>query len=337
MSRRPNIALWCLALLATCILGTCLGAVNIPVRDILGALGDALSGRFEGMQQTLILSVRLPRVLLAVFVGGALGVAGAIYQALFRNSLADPYILGVSSGAGLGAMLAFVATAALQITAIRWGLVPLAAFIGAALTMILVMRIATIKGRTNPTTLLLAGVAISYALASLTSFVMVVAREQMSAIVYWNMGGLNLASWSYVAIVAPIVVIGLVAALRNTAALDVMLLGPERAGHLGLDAQKFTRVALVIATFLTAGAVSVSGLVGFVGLMVPHIVRLRYGALHRSLIPISFFAGGILLVFADVVARTIIAPIEIPVGIVTAVIGGPFFVWMLVTKRSVAS
>lgn len=331
--RRPNILYWILALVATSVIGVCLGAVSIAPADIARAVGLFFMGKDGGMQQTLIMSVRLPRVIVAVFVGGSLAVAGAIYQALFRNSLADPYILGISSGAGLGAMLAFVGTAIFKMTGFRWIIVPSFAFALALLTMILVVRLSMRSGRIDATTLLLSGVAISYTLASLTSFLMVVAREQMSAIVYWNMGGLQLSSWAYVAIIVPIAVVGTFAAWYYARSLDLMLLGSERASHMGLDSTRFTRVALVIATILTAGAVSVSGLIGFVGLMVPHIVRLRFGSLHRKLIPASFIAGGTLLVGADVVARTILAPVEVPVGIVTAIVGGPFFVWMLLRGR----
>ena len=322
---------WAMGLVAVCALGVSLGAVFVPLDAVLDALWSATRGISGGMQQTLIVGVRLPRVVLAVFVGGALAVAGAIYQALFRNALADPYILGVSSGAGLGAMLALVLSAGFSVW--RWGLVPLCAFAGAMATMTVVTRLGSRNGRFNTMSLLLAGVAISYTLAALTSFVMVMAREQMSAIVYWNMGGLNLASWEYVAMAGPLVIITSAIAWYFARDLDLMLLGDERAGHLGLDAQRFTKQALTVATVLTAAAVSVSGLVGFVGLMVPHIVRLRYGPSHRLLLPLSFLGGAILLVLADVIARTILAPIEIPVGIVTAVIGGPFFVWMLMRER----
>jgi iron complex transport system permease protein len=282
-----------------------------------------------GLAGTLILDVRLPRVLLAALVGASLAGAGTLYQALFRNPLADPYIWGISSGAGLGAMIAFVLTAGA--TALRFGVVPVAAFAGAMLTMLLVVRLANVRGRLDPTSLLLAGVALSYTLAAVTSFVMVLAREQMAAIVYWMMGGFSAATWGYVWMIVPMFLLGVIVPLLSTRELDLMLLGDERAGHLGLSVERFKLLMLAAASLLTAAAVAVAGLIGFVGLMVPHMVRLVLGPDHRRLLPASLLTGAIVLVLADLIARTIIAPIEIPVGIVTAVLGGPFFIWLLVS------
>lgn len=327
---RPTVAVVSLAALLAGMLvaGIALGAVAVRPEEIVAAIGRALSGRSSGMADTLVVGVRLPRVVLAAVVGASLAGAGAIYQALFRNPLADPYILGVSSGAGLGAMLALVATTGA--TSLRYGAVPAAAFVGALLTVILVTRIASWRGRLDTASLLLAGVAISYSLASLTSFVMVFKREQMAAVVFWTMGGLSAASWQYLAMIGPMFVVGAVLALTLSRRLNLMLLGDERAGHLGLEVARFKLIALAVASLLTASAVAVSGLIGFVGLMVPHVVRLVLGPDHRVLLPASFLGGAITLVAADLVARTVIAPVEIPVGIVTALLGGPFFIWLLV-------
>jgi len=267
---------------------------------------------------------------LAAFVGASLAAAGALYQALFRNPLADPYILGISSGAGLGAMIAIVVTAGA--TAARFGVVPLAAFIGSGLTMLLVVRLASTRGRLDPTSLLLAGVAVSYTLAALTAFVMVYAREQMAAIVYWMMGGLSAASWGYVVMIVPMFLLGIAYPLLSTRELNIMLLGDDRAGELGVNVERFKLGVLAAASLLTAAAVSVSGLIGFVGLMTPHIVRLILGPDHRLLLPASILGGATLMVVADLIARTVLAPVEIPVGIVTAVFGGPFFIWLLVRR-----
>jgi iron complex transport system permease protein len=313
------------------VAGVALGAVPLSAADVIASFGHALRGVPSGLADTLVLDVRLPRVVLAALVGAALAAAGALYQALFRNPLADPYILGVSSGAGLGAMAAIVATAGA--TAIRFAAVPLAAFAGATLTMLLVVRLATYRGRLDPISLLLAGVAISYTLAAVTSFLMVVAREQMASIVYWMMGGLSSASWPYVLMIAPMFVAGIVAPLLSTRELNLMLLGDERAGHLGLSVERFKLLILASASLLTAAAVAVAGLIGFVGLMVPHMVRLAIGPDHRALLPASLLGGAIMLVLADLIARTVLAPVEIPVGIVTAVIGGPFFIWLLIRGR----
>jgi len=323
------IAMLAAALMTALVAGVAFGAVAVSPGDVVAAIGRGLTGRSAGMADTLVVGVRLPRVLLAALVGASLAGAGAIYQALFRNPLADPYILGVSSGAGLGAILALVATA--SATAARFGAVPLAAFGGAILTMLLVTRLASWRGRLDTASLLLAGVAVSYTLAALTSFVMVFARQQMAAVVYWMMGGLSGASWPYLAMLAPMFVVGVAVSLTFTRELNLMLLGDERAGHLGLDVARFKMIALTTASLLTAAAVAVAGLIGFVGLMVPHMVRLALGPDHRALLPASFLAGGATLVLADLIARTVIAPIEIPVGIVTALLGGPFFVWLLIT------
>lgn len=330
-----RVLVWAGVLAAAVVVGVAFGAVPIHPTALFEGLATWLRGDNLDMQQTLAVGVRLPRVLLAVVVGGALAVAGAIYQALFGNPLADPYILGVSSGAGLGATIAFVLSSALGLGALRWGLVPAFAFLAGIVTIALVAKLGSRKGRLDPVSLLLAGVAISYTLAALTAFVMVLNNEQMSAIVYWNMGGLTRASWEYVLMTTPVAVVGATAAWYFARDLDLMLLGEVRAGHLGLDAKRFTKLALGLATLLTASAVAVSGSLGFVGLMVPHMVRIRYGSAHRGLIPLSFLGGGALVVLADLVARTILAPIEIPVGIVLAVLGGPFFVWLLVTQRGI--
>jgi iron complex transport system permease protein len=259
--------------------------------------------------------------------------AGTLYQALFRNPLADPYILGISSGAGLGATLALVAGSALGVA--TFVTVPAAAFLGAAATIALVVGLARRRGTLDTLSLLLAGVAISYTLAAVTSFVMVFKRQTMQQVVFWMMGGLQSASWAYLAVVAPMLLLGLAVPLLRARELDLMLLGDERAGQLGVSVERFKLVILAAASLLVAAAVSVSGLIGFVGLMTPHMARLVLGPDHRLLLPASVLAGGIVLVLADLVARVVLAPIELPVGIVTAVLGGPFFVWLLVrTERA---
>jgi iron complex transport system permease protein len=319
-------------LLAVAVLaGIGFGAVSIPAGDILSAMRRGLSGTTDGIRDALIVDVRLPRVLLAALVGACLAAAGAVYQALFRNPLADPYILGISSGAGLGATVALVFGAgavAGTITA-----VPIAAFVGSALTLALVVAVASRGGRLDTTSLLLAGVAISYVLAALMSFAMVLSRETMATIVFWLMGGLQGASWEYVRAVTPMFVIGLVPPLLLARELNLMLLGDERAAQLGVSVERLKYVVLGAASLLVAAAVSVSGLIGFVGLMTPHMTRLMLGPDHRLLIPASTVLGAIVLVLADLVARVLLAPLELPVGIVTAVLGGPFFVWLLLRWR----
>ncbi len=329
---RPVAAIVVLAALlaASMVAAVALGAVRIPVDDVLASLGRLFSGAERTFADAVIVDIRLPRVVLAAFVGACLASAGVLYQALFRNALADPYILGVSSGAGLGAVLAIVATATAM--AIRYAAVPVASFVGATLTMLLVVRLASWRGRLDGNSLLLAGIAVSYVFAAITSFVMVFARESMAQVVFWMMGGLSGASWGYVAMIAPMFAAGIVMPLLLTRQLNLMLLGDERALQLGLDVERFKLAVLAAGSLLVAAAVSVSGLIGFVGLMTPHMVRLVLGPDHRLLLPASLLGGAIVLVLSDLVARTVLAPVEIPVGIVTAVLGGPFFIWLLVRR-----
>jgi len=318
------VALLFVAMLA----GVGLGAVRVPPAEIFASIGRALTGAPRNVADAVIVDIRLPRVVLAALVGACLSLAGVLYQALFRNPLADPYILGVSSGAGLGAIIVIVGTT--TATAWRYLGVPLGAFIGALLTITLVVRLASYRGRLDTASLLLAGVAISYTLAAITSFIMVFSRESMASVVFWMMGGLTSASWQYVAVIAPMLAVGAIVPFTHARELNLMLLGDTRASELGVDVERFKRLVLMAGSLLTAAAVSVSGLIGFVGLMTPHAVRLVLGPDHRLLVPASLLGGAIVMVLADLIARTVLAPVEIPVGIVTALFGGPFFVWLLV-------
>jgi len=335
-TRRAALVLLMLTavLLVACVAGAAFGAVPIAPTDVTGAIGAAVSGSDLTPAQALVMDLRLPRVALAALVGACLAAAGVLYQALFRNALADPYILGVSSGAGLGAALTFAAggTGA----AVLWA-PPLAAFAGALATILLVAALATRRGVMETLSLLLAGVAVSYTLAALTSFVLVVRREQMSRIVFWMMGGLQGATWQQVGIVATMLVAGLAVALVYARELNIMLLGDERAGELGVNVERVKRIILAAASLVVSAAVSVSGLIGFVGLMTPHAARLVLGPDHRLLLPASVISGAIVMVLADLVARVALAPVELPVGIVTALAGGPVFVWLLIRQQKGAA
>ncbi len=331
-TRRAAVVLLALgsALVVACIAGTAFGAVPVPPAEVVGAMRRAISGARLGSSDAVIIDLRLPRVLLAALVGACLAGAGVLYQALFRNALADPYILGVSSGAGLGATLAltFVGAGAVSLIA-----VPAAAFLGALATIVLVAAVASRRGVMDTLSLLLAGVAVSYTLAALTSFVLVLRREQMSRVVFWMMGGLQGASWEYVGVVAAMLAVGLAAPLLFARELNMILLGDERAGELGVHVEGVKRVILAAASLMVSAAVSVSGLIGFVGLMTPHMARLVLGPDHRLLLPASVLSGAIVMVLADLLARVLLAPVELPVGIVTALAGGPVFVWLLVRTR----
>ncbi|MBN2841283.1 MAG: iron ABC transporter permease [Coriobacteriia bacterium] len=315
------------------IAGIAFGAVPVSPGDVISALGSLFSGSERTLTDALVLDLRLPRVVLAALVGAALALAGVLYQALFRNPLADPYILGVSSGAGLGATLAMMALGTSY--AMRAVGVPVGAFVGAGLTMLLVVRLASSRGKMEPTSLLLAGMAVSYILSALTSFLLVLDREQMSSVVFWMMGGLQNRSWEHVGSLAVMLALGSIAPALYHRELDLMLLGDERAGQLGVSVERFKMIALASASLVVAGAVSVSGLIGFIGLMTPHMMRLALGPRHRLLLPASVLAGAVVLVVADLLARLVLAPVEIPVGIVTALAGGPFFLWILVRRDRV--
>ncbi|MRS12825.1 MAG: iron ABC transporter permease [Actinobacteria bacterium] len=311
--------------------GVALGAVPIAPAEVVAAVSRAISGHGSSLADAVVVDLRLPRVLLAALVGASLALAGVLYQALFKNPLADPYILGVSSGAGLGATLAISLLGTGYFA--RAAGVPLGAFAGAALTMVLVVRLASRKGHLDPTSLLLAGIAISYTLSAVTSFLLVFDRQSMTSVVFWMMGGLGNRSWEHVAMLSVLLALGAIVPVLFHRELDLMLLGDERAGQLGVPVERFKLLALAAASLVVAGAVSVSGLIGFVGLMTPHMVRLVVGPGHRTLLPASVLAGAIVLVVADLIARVVLAPVEIPVGIVTALAGGPFFIWLLVRKE----
>jgi len=330
--RRAVVVLLALAgvLVLVCVAGAAFGAVPVAARDIVDAVAAVLRGAPLTPMQSLIVDLRLPRVVLAALVGACLAAAGTLYQALFRNALADPYILGVSSGAGLGAALAFAITGTGTLALVA---PPLAAFVGALLTILLVAALATRRGVMDTLSLLLAGVAVSYTLAALTSFVLVVRREQMSRIVFWMMGGLQGATWAQVGVVGVMLVAGLAVPLFFARELNIMLLGDERAGELGVNVERVKRIILAAASLVVSAAVSVSGLIGFVGLMTPHAARLVLGPDHRLLLPASVLSGAIVMVLADLIARVVLAPVELPVGIVTALAGGPVFVWLLVRSR----
>ncbi|MGH2554241.1 MAG: FecCD family ABC transporter permease [Actinomycetota bacterium] len=281
----------------------------------------------------ILFQLRLPRVLLAAVVGGALAAAGAVFQALFRNPMADPAIIGVSSGAALGAITVILAGGG----AVLGGMgVPAAAFVGALATCFLVYRLARLGPAVQVATLLLAGIAVAAVISAGISLAMTFSGEEIRAIYFWLLGGLGAKGWQSLAAATPFVVAGAVVAMASAGDLNLTALGEERATQLGLDVERFKRLMLVTGSLLTAAAVSVAGLIGFVGLMTPHLLRLALGSDHRRLIPASILGGAAFMVLADLAARTVLSPEEIPVGAVTAVLGGPFFLYLLRRERRAA-
>jgi iron complex transport system permease protein len=305
------------AALAVLVVGISVGAFPIPPTDVWRALW----GQGDAATVAIVRDLRVPRALLAFLVGGSLAVCGASLQAVVRNPLADPFLLGLSGGAGLGAVLAI----ALHLRSI-WA-IPASAFAGALVAVALVYRLALVtRSVLDGRVLLLAGVVVGAFMASLMSAVLAVspAAELRNALL-WLMGGLGGASWQSLGVFAVYAVIPLAFILAAARPLDLLSLGEDPARFLGADVERLKRLLYLSASLLTAAAVAVSGIIGFVGLVVPHGVRIRWGHVHLVLLPAAFLAGGSLLVVADAVARMAFAPVELPVGVVTALVGVPVF------------
>jgi len=294
---------------------------HLPFLNITGDWTDATD--------MIVTSIRLPRVIMAGLTGAALGVAGATYQGLFRNPLADPYLIGVAQGASLGAAVGFV---------VPWiflgiYLVPLLAFVGALIAVSIVYLTARVGKALPVTTLILAGVAIGAFFVSITSYLTLLSPDKTHGIVAWLLGSFSMTEWGQVVLVAPVIVLGVLAVTLFARPLNVMQLDEEQAQQLGIHVERTKIILLVISTLITAAAVCFVGIIGFVGIIVPHAVRLIWGPDHRMLLPLSALAGAILLILADTASRTIMAPSEIQVGIITAFLGAPFFIFLLRRKK----
>jgi len=325
-------------LIAVMILGVTIGSVEIPLSRVVHALGRGIAapalvsaGSVTDPAFTIVWLLRMPRAAMAALVGGALGVAGAQMQGLFQNPLASPDIIGVSAGGSLGGVLALATGLATR----SMFYLPLFAFSGALLALIVVYAIATRRARTGIATLLLAGVAVNALIGAITSFLITVTwvrYEVAQQIIFWLMGGLANRTWSHVWLGIPGFSIGIVLALAFARDLDILAAGEEVASSLGVEVERAKRVLLINAALLTGAAVALSGAIGFVGLVVPHAVRLAIGPAHRRLLPASALTGAVFLVFADLLARTLDRPEEIQVGIITAFFGAPFFLYLLLRR-----
>ena len=314
------------ALLGVAIGSATIGPVHIASPVVARAVLDALpwfSVRVPDTAATIVFDLRLPRIALAAIVGSALGGAGTVMQGFFRNPMADPSIIGVSTGAAVGAVGWIVFPLAVPFGLGLQG----AAFAGALIAAFAVYAIATEDGRTPVATLLLAGVAIQTFLGAVISYMLVQSGESLRRVTYWLMGHLHDAAWNDVVVTLPIVLLALAVLLAYTRDLNVLLLGENDAHALGIEVERTKRVLLAVSSVLTAAPVAVAGVIGFVGLIVPHVMRLLVGPDHRILLPTSALAGGGFLVAADTLARS--GPAELPVGIVTAAVGAPFFLYLL--------
>ncbi len=301
-------------------------SISILFQSMVGSKGVG-----SDTERTIILSLRFPRALLAGLVGAGLSVAGAIFQALLRNPLADPYILGVSSGAAVGAITAIL----MGLGSLSFG-VPLASSIGAILTIITVFYFGKQDGKIHPNSLLLAGVITSsFLTAVIMFFISISQREELRTIIFWLMGDFSLADYQGIYMIAPYILFGILALYLRSRQINLLLTGEENAIQLGVDVERLKLFSYFFASLITAASVSVCGLIGFVGLIVPHTVRLLFGPDHRLLIPASALVGATFLIACDTLARTLFAPIELPVGVITAAFGGPFFIYLLRTRKVV--
>ncbi|MDB5517699.1 MAG: iron transporter [Tardiphaga sp.] len=346
-SMRPKAPLTLVGLLVVlggaAVVALTVGAAGIPIARLPAALGlwvDSPAHPLTGRDQLVLWSIRIPRIAAAAMVGSLLAVSGAIMQGLFRNPLADPALVGVSSGG------AFAAAASIVFTDSRFGesfrflqneLLPLSAFLGSLATTVVLYAIASRAGRTSIAIFLLAGLAIAaIANAGIGLLVFIADDRQLRDITFWLLGSLSGATWAKAATIAPVLAVALTACAAIARGLDVLVLGEAEAFHAGVDVERLKRISIVMVSAMTGVAVSICGVVGFIGIVVPHLLRLVIGPAHRLLLPASALLGAILLAGADTLARTIVAPAEMPIGILTAAIGAPFFLAMLLRQRGLA-
>ena len=309
-----TVTLLCLLLVAAVVASSLLGVAKIQPSELL--------------HSQIFLKLRLPRILLCLLAGAGLSVCGAAYQSVFRNPLTDPYVLGVSSGASLGASLAIL----FGLQSHVWG-IGICALATALLTVWLVYRIASIGNRLHTTTLLLTGVCLTFLITALISFIMVLRQDKMDSIIFWTMGSFASASWFDIAVVAPVVLVGVVVVLYFSKDLNLLLAGSETAKSLGVEVEKVKRILLFFTTLRVAFVVASCGVIGFVGLVVPHCLRLVLGPDNRRIVPCSVVAGALFVLVCDTLARTVLQPSELPVGSLTAIVGAPLFIYLLYKKK----
>lgn len=335
---RRRLVLWggagFVLLLLSVIVSLSLGSANLPLSHVWGIilhqlpfLEGSIHTDWAASSEQIILKVRLPRVFLAILVGACLSLAGAGFQGVLRNPLADPYTLGVASGSAVGA--AFLILFGFHTILFGIWTIPLVAFVTGLLSLLVVLRLANVQGKYKLETIILSGVVVSAFLGAIVSFMVSMSDQVVNEIVFWLMGSLALRGWSFTFVLMPYLAIGLVVLLSYGRTLNLFALGERQAAHLGVNIKRTRLVVLVISTLITAAAVSIVGTIGFVGLVVPHLVRLMVGPDYRILLPLSVIFGAIYVLWADTIARTLLSPTEIPLGVVTAVLGAPFFAYLL--------
>lgn len=318
-----------------------IGAVEISQKQIfaiiLKKIGINFSADFTIQQESTLFEIRLPRIALGALVGAALGISGAAMQGLFRNPLADPSLIGISSGAALAATFVVIVGDIVSISMppdIQLFIFPIAAFIGAIVTTIIIYRLSTIAGQTAVATLLLAGIAINALAQAFSGFLTFYATDtQIRSLTFWKLGSLGGGNWNTVLVIAPFVLIPILFFSRLARPLNALLLGEAEAGHLGFDIERVKKSVIVLVALSVGASVAFTGLIAFVGLVVPHLLRLLIGPDHRLLLPGSAILGACLLLAADFAARTLVSPAEMPIGVLTAIVGAPFFLWLLLRDR----
>lgn len=336
MKKNLFLSLSCVVLLALMVYAVTLGSVYIEPNIILRSILEWIKYGMDGVTcddsiRFIIFEVRLPRIILAVLTGSLLSMAGAVYQAIFQNPMADPYVIGISSGAAFGATIAIIFLPPMML--LGNSIVSLAAFLSAILTSILVYFISKTKRGVDTFSLLLTGVVISTVLSSFISLMMLAHQDEAMKIMTWTMGSFNAKSWNHVITILIPTVIGIFFTIYHGKDLNILVMGEEEAMTMGLDTKRLKRNMLLICALLTSIAVSVSGIIGFVGLIVPHFIRLIFGSEHKFLLKASFVFGAIFMLLSDTIARSLLGGFEIPVGIITSLIGGPLFLILLVRYR----
>lgn len=334
-NNKIKIIILIILLILAILFSITVGAIGIPLVDtikiLLNKIGFLSSkvdiSNIKESNIFIVLNIRLPRILLAALVGSVLSVAGSSYQAIFKNPMADPYVMGTSSGAAFGATIGLVL--GLSQSLLGFGLTSIFAFIGALATTLIVYTLARTGNKISTTSILLAGIVMSSILSSGISIMMIFNHNELAKIIAWTMGSFNAASWKQIAIIIGPVVVGLVILMSLSREMNAIAMGEEDAQNIGVNVELVKKLILILASLLSACVVAVSGIIGFVGIIIPHLFRLLFGADHKILLPASAIGGGMFLLLSDTLARTLVPGVEIPVGVITSIFGGPFFLYLL--------
>jgi iron complex transport system permease protein len=337
------LGLYTIMLLVIIIFASTIGVADITFGDALRIISSKIPiiNRFINIDHIkassllIVLNIRLPRIILAGIVGIALASSGVVFQAIFKNPMADPYILGISSGAAFGATLVIIF--GISFSFLGLSMISIGAFLGAMGTTFLVYNIARLNNKTPVITLLLSGIAISFFLSAFINLLMTMNNDQVEKIVFWTMGSVSSASWRSVAISFIPVVIGVSIFVFFSKELNVILMGEETAQNLGIDVEIIRKLLLGVASIVSAAVVAVSGIIGFVGLIVPHAMRMIVGPDHKRLFPYTIISGAVFMIIADTISRIALNPTEIPIGVITSLIGAPYFIFLLIKNKKILS